>query len=404
MHRYILFFCLVPLLASACGSQSDTDPQDPPGTDSDGETDTGSDESTDSETNSDAGPDTDSDIDADTDTDTDVDSDTDADSDSDADTDTDADTDGDSDSDTATETETETDSDSETETDDEPETCSAERGARTIRALGDQCLFNVMTYNIAGLPDIISDSDPAVNTPKIGALLTNYHLIHVQEDFNYHAALYESDNHPFRTPTSGGAAIGDGLNSLSIFPFSDFTRIKWNDCNGTDCLTPKGFTFARHTLLPGVYLDFYNLHPNASTAEADLAARRSNISQVRQYIEEHSTGNAVIVMGDTNTRYTRSGDNIREFLEIGLTDTWIELVKNGAIPEQGSDALVCEEDVIIEDPSCEIVDKIFYRDGDNVTLTPRVFSFEDDVFRDENGAMLSDHRPVFTEFLLATHD
>lgn len=35
-------------------------------------------------------------------------------------------------------------------------------------------------------------------------------------------------------------------------------------------------------------------------------------------------------MGDTNTRYTRAGDNIRTLAdENGLTDAWVQLAKGG---------------------------------------------------------------------------
>ena len=86
------------------------------------------------------------------------------------------------------------------------------------------------------------------------------------EHFNYHAYIYATDDHPYRTATSGGAAIGSGLNTLSNFDWIDFTRVKWGQCSdasGADCLTPKGFTFMRLIVEEGVYIDFYNLHADA---------------------------------------------------------------------------------------------------------------------------------------------
>jgi hypothetical protein len=97
--------------------------------------------------------------------------------------------------------------------------------------------FNTITFNVAGLPEIINGNDvpgdKTDNTARIGQLLTQYDidLIHVQEDFNYHATLYANDKHPYRTATSGGVPIGSGLNSLSNFPFADFERVKWNVCS-----------------------------------------------------------------------------------------------------------------------------------------------------------------------------
>lgn len=86
-------------------------------------------------------------------------------------------------------------------------------------------------------------------------------------DFNYHAYLYATDDHPYRTATSGGAAIGSGLNTLSNFDWVDFTRVKWatcSDASSADCLTPKGVTFMRKIIDTGVYIDFYNIHTDVS--------------------------------------------------------------------------------------------------------------------------------------------
>ncbi|MEI1278760.1 jacalin-like lectin [Leptospira venezuelensis] len=258
--------------------------------------------------------------------------------------------------------------------------------------------FSLLTYNVAGLLEPFSSSNPSENTPYMGPLMTPFDLIQVQEDFNYHASLYANDVHPYRSATSGGMGIGDGLNTLSYFPFSDFQRVDWDACNGTDCLTPKGFTLARHKVAPGVFLDVYNLHTNASTEDADLAARRSNVLQILNFIESNSAGNAVIVMGDTNTRYTRSGDNIREFINRGFTDVWIQLIRGGSYPTQGADALTdCEGHRT--SAGCEIVDKIFYRGNSYISLSPSSYLIEEARFvHPVTGVPLSDHYAVSSTF------
>jgi endonuclease/exonuclease/phosphatase family metal-dependent hydrolase len=257
--------------------------------------------------------------------------------------------------------------------------------------------FSVMTYNVAGLPEIISSGNPAENTTTIGARISAYDIVNVQEDFNYHADLYSTNTHPHRTPTSGGVPFGDGLNTLSNFPFVDLTRTKWSTCNGTDCLTPKGFSLVRVRLAEGVYVDLYNLHPNASVTDADLAARRANITQIAQSIATTSAGNAVIVMGDTNTRYTRSGDNIRELLATaGLTDAWVSHVRGGTPPPAGGEALVCDDVNVTND--CEVVDKILFRGNRFVNLSLTSFSNENAKFRTADDKMLSDHYPIAARF------
>ncbi|MFI6931053.1 jacalin-like lectin [Streptomyces sp. NPDC050287] len=257
--------------------------------------------------------------------------------------------------------------------------------------------FNVLTYNVAGLPEGLSSGHPATNTPLISPRLAGYDIVNVQEDFNYHAALYAGDNHPYRTATSGGVPFGDGINTLSDHPFEDFERVKWNDCTGTNCLTPKGFSLARVRLAEGVFVDLYNVHTNADDTADALAARRANIEQLSDFIQTNSAGNAVIVMGDTNTRYTRSGDNIRTLAdENGLTDAWVKLVKGGTRPAQGADALLCPTTAPTDD--CEVVDKVLYRGNKLLTLNATRYSNEWASFLDSAGGNLSDHFPHTVDF------
>lgn len=254
--------------------------------------------------------------------------------------------------------------------------------------------FTTLTYNVAGLPQALSSAagDRSAATKLISCYVKTFDIVHVQEDFNYHADLYNScDDHPYRSPTSGGAAIGSGLNTLSRFAYDDWDRVSWGHCNGVDCLTPKGFTLARTRLAEGVYVDVYNLHAQAQTASADLTARRQDIQQLLTYIEAESAGNAVIVMGDTNTRYTRDGDNMWEFLRHGFTDAWVKNQRGGSVPAISPNALTC--DPAVTSPSCEIVDKIVYRNGAHLTLNATGYSVQTDA-KDANGVELSDHRPV----------
>ncbi|MFF4962850.1 jacalin-like lectin [Streptomyces sp. NPDC001222] len=267
----------------------------------------------------------------------------------------------------------------------------------------DSGTFRVLSYNVAGLPEGLSSAPTPrqSSTTTIGGRLGPYDIVHVQEDFNYHSYLYASDTHPYRTPTSGGAGIGSGLNTLSDLPYDtdDFERVHWNSCqyDSGDCLTPKGFTFMRERLAEGVYVDFYNLHTNAGTNAGDLASRADNLSQLTDFIRTHSAGDAVVVMGDTNTRYTRSGDTIAEFAAAnGLTDAWVQLIRGGTPPAKGSDALVCDENAATN--SCEVVDKVLYRGSTLVSLNATSYNNEHAKFLTDDGLMLSDHDPITATF------
>ncbi|WP_432155324.1 jacalin-like lectin [Streptomyces sp. bgisy153] len=269
--------------------------------------------------------------------------------------------------------------------------------------------FSVLSYNVAGLPEAISSAptprEPA--TEEIGRRVAPYDIVHVQEDFNYHARLYATDTtHPYRTPTSGGAGIGSGLNTLSRLPYDgdDFERVRWRTCTfgSGDCLTPKGFTFLRERLAEGVYVDFYNVHTNAGSNADDLKARADNLGQLTEFIRAQSAGNAVVVMGDTNTRYTRAGDTIAEFAAAnGLTDAWVQLVRGGTPPAKGSDPLLCDQTGPTVPDTCEVVDKILYRGSELVSLTATSYANEHAAFLTDGGLMLSDHDPLAVGFAWA---
>ena len=125
--------------------------------------------------------------------------------------------------------------------------------------------FAVLSYNVAGLPQGVSGNDPAVNTSLMSPLLNAYQLVLVQEDFSYHGDLVSEAEHLHQsTPMQGNAVdVGDGLNRITDFAFTDFARVEWNECNGlftdkSDCLASKGFSYARHTQAPDVQVDNYN--------------------------------------------------------------------------------------------------------------------------------------------------
>lgn len=270
--------------------------------------------------------------------------------------------------------------------------------------------FSILSYNIGGLPDMFSSSgDPKNYIPQIGTKLYSYDLVNVQEDFNYHASLYANDTHTYRTPTSGGAGIGDGLNFLSGFPFEDTDRETWTDRyglfdSGCDELTPKGFMYNQVKVAEGVYIDVYNLHADADTDPKSEAARRSNLNQLATYIEQYSQGHAVIVFGDTNCRYTRTEDNLKALFvdRLDMKDVWIEKIRNGSYPEMGEGALLGMSGETSADN--EVVDKIFYRSGAGITLNPTSYQVENTYFTDSEGNQLSDHYPISANFTYTKND
>ena len=140
----------------------------------------------------------------------------------------------------------------------------------------------------------------------------------------------------------------------------------------------------------------------ASTEDGDETARNANLQQVADYIDTWSIGNAVLVMGDTNSRYTRSADTgIRVFKsQNDMADVWVQLEQAGVYPTAGADAVVCDNPSTIE--TCETVDKALYRGSDIITLTATSFLYDGEEFLNTDseylGDVLSDHNPILMDF------
>lgn len=281
-------------------------------------------------------------------------------------------------------------------------TTSVFLGTSTSVKAAETKTFTVLTYNVAGLPEPLSSSKPATNTPLISPILNGYDIIAVQEDFAYHNQLIKSVTHPYLTPTSGSVPGGDGMNFISKYPLYDYDRETWNKRsgvfdNGSDQLTPKGFMYAQYQLEPGVYVDIYTLHTDAGDDASSYAARCDNMTQIANYIKTYSNGNAVIVMGDTNSRYTRKQDNFETTLmqQCGLRDPWIDIIRKGSVPADG-DALMDASNK--NGPNYEVVDKVLYRSSKSVTLNALSYRIEDTKFVDSKGNQLSDHYPLTVQF------
>lgn len=272
--------------------------------------------------------------------------------------------------------------------------------------------FNALAFNVAGLPGFLNDNgvpgDKDTNTKLMGSVMAQhgFDIIQVQEDFNYHDELYETDNHPHRSEHSGGAGFGSGLNTLSNFPFSTYQRVKWKDCHGifdsaNDCLTPKGFTFARHQVAPGVEVDSYNVHMDAGSKDGDFKARKGNFNQLAEFIGANSANNPVLIFGDFNSRYTKEKDSIRaltQTMQPPMKDVWVQLVLGGTEPAIGAPANECPNPQPSGQTGCEIIDKVLYRSSAKVELTPTGFDYIASWFFQPDGSIVSDHNPVLANF------
>lgn len=281
--------------------------------------------------------------------------------------------------------------------------------------------LTVLSYNVAGLPQEISQENPTEHLPLISPLLDDYDVVLTQEDFdwwmpllegfdfvNYHERLRADATHEHRTaPYPGPEAtgvdvaarpdlqIGDGLGVLSRFPFADEQRVPWVGCFGgfdtsdggaADCLAVKGFAVVRMTLADGVEVDVYTLHAEAGGTEGDQSLQEDDFAQLAAFVDEHSDGRAVILGGDTNL-HTESDHPDAS----GEADTviWQRFLDDTGLIDSCV-ALDCAE--------TDAIDKIAFRSDGGVELEATDHEFPTEQFVDAAGDDLSDHPPLVVGF------
>lgn len=285
--------------------------------------------------------------------------------------------------------------------------------------------FKVCAFNVDGLPlsiDILGqpievnpDGLGEEGAKAIGEYIANsdVNFWALSEDFSFHNTLVENLGENFQIGTYRGAFTSnnynanisfdtDGLEFLAKAPFtfSQESWTKWNKTNGKfgdgfDEMINKGYRHYVADLGDGVFVDFYIMHMDAETTEADNAARASQWEQLRDAILYNQSNRPIIIMGDTNSRYTRDDikglfiDPINEAGNYEVKDAWIENCKEGNYPTLGDNALMVDGENGLGYEQGEIVDKVFYLSPKKNGLSLYAVSFFVDKDFDK-----SDHKPV----------
>lgn len=288
--------------------------------------------------------------------------------------------------------------------------------------------FTVAAMNVDGLPTkiwgvAINENGPGASGSKaIGTYISDsgIDLIGVSEDFNYHSNLMAGatgyNNTTWRGSVDAGALISpadtDGLNLLykNGITVSGESWTRYNDSYKASGNTyiKKGFRYYQAALADGITIDVYILHADAGSEEGSITSRKSQMSQLAAAINANTSGNPIVIMGDTNCRYTR--DYLKEsFIDqvSGLKDAWVELIRGEeGYPSFGDPNIVAidkagEGDTDLRDyPDCEIVDKVFYLNkAENAVQIQAVeYKVDNTNYVASDGSELGDHWPLIVKF------
>ena len=293
--------------------------------------------------------------------------------------------------------------------------------------------FTCATYNVDGLPQKISfvsinsDGPGASGTNSISSKIAqqDWDFVGFSEDFAYHSNLTSSLSSyqwgTYRGSISSSALYKtidtDGLEfaaNSSTCSWSDenivaFTSSAGGLTSGANTCIKKGFRHYVVTLADGVAVDVIITHMNtySSSGSSHINAQHAQLKQIAQYINSISANNRpIILMGDTNCRYTRH--DFRTYFwsvlnsDLTYADPWVEFQWNGVYPTYPSNSLMVSDATGTSDSDIicsttqngEVVDKVIYinKAGNPVQIKANSY------LRDMNFSGLADHMPIVVEF------
>lgn len=167
--------------------------------------------------------------------------------------------------------------------------------------------IHVITYNVCGLPDVVTQPrhlGPAVKRfPLIGEALQKFDIIALQEMFIPERHLIEQKLRLFfvaRGADSGfPIAPGSGVYIFSRWSIPRFLFERWDDMHSYDSLSLKGFVASRVVIRDDLQVDVYALHAQAGGSER---YRISNYDQLLREVKTFSigTGRPFLILGDFN--------------------------------------------------------------------------------------------------------
>ena len=306
--------------------------------------------------------------------------------------------------------------------------------------------FTAACLNVDGLPPTVRaagvvnvklnpEGPQETGTLQMSKLVSQkgWDFFGVSENFNYNDQLMSEIGGIYNTGTYRGAIPSsvtnvvpylagnkwfdtDGLNLLwrSNISVSDEAWYLWNKRNGitedgADQLIAKGFRYYTVRIAAGLEVDVYILHMDAETTPADNEAREIQMTQLVDMILASDNKRPIIIMGDTNCRYTRDNlkglmfDRINADERFDIHDPWIDFPREGVMPDLGAGSIMVPGHFDGTNHEAfqtgEVVDKIFYINNKDASakLTAKSYLHDTD-FTWPDGSEISDHYPIVIEF------
>lgn len=306
--------------------------------------------------------------------------------------------------------------------------------------------FTAACLNVDGLPPTVRaagvvnvklnpEGPQETGTLQMSKLVSQkgWDFFGVSENFNYNTQLMSEIGGIYNTGTYRGAIPSsvtnvvpylagnkwfdtDGLNLLwrSNISVSDEAWYLWNKRNGitedgADQLIAKGFRYYTVRIAAGLEVDVYILHMDAETTPADNEAREIQMTQLVDMILASDNKRPIIIMGDTNCRYTRDNlkglmfDRINADERFDIHDPWIDFPRRGVMPDLGAGSIMVPGHFDGTNHEAfqtgEVVDKIFYINNKDASakLTAKSYLHDTD-FTWPDGSEIADHYPIVIEF------
>lgn len=323
--------------------------------------------------------------------------------------------------------------------------------------------FTVASLNVDGMPKSVSllgqeiklnpDATEGPGADEIGRhlLASGFDVVGVSENFNYHSNIWDiawnggTGNHYNSMTHRGNITVGnanltnylskkplfdlDGLNvyyridgATTVAQPSNESWTQWNDHygytdNGADGLIKKGFRYYLVTLADGTEIDLYTMHMDAESDKEDCDARTSQMRQLVNVIKATHNGRPIVIIGDSNCRYTRDTvkkdliDAINEDERFTIRDPWIMFGRNNSYPAYGSGSISAADNGY---RTGEVVDKIWFINNteSNIRLVAETYhqdlsfvaSQDVDGTSLKQGSPLCDHKPCVVTFSYHQYD